>query len=211
MSEAEDCTNLNATAEESPLSAASDGLLPMNASQKAAANIVPLLARVLLFLAFVPPGWHHLMDIAVFDPDSTARLVALGAIEPGTNTGRCLHELTLAFETYGMPRPELAAWGVGVFELVGGALLVVGLFSRLWAGGLLAWGIIRFWLTAAPALQGTWFFGTPEAELNLAFAQLGLIVLAFGVVLTGPGALSMDHYLFRSGKKAKGSKPAADE
>ncbi len=181
----------------------------MNASQKAAANIVPLLARLLLFLAFVPPGWHHLMDIAVFDPASTARLVEIGAIDPGTNTGRCLHEMTLAFDAYGVTRPEIAAWAVGVFELVGGALLVAGLFSRLWAAGLLLWGCVQFWLTSVPGLDGTWFFGTPEPDLNRAFAQLGLLVLALGVVLTGPGAASMDHFLFRGGKgKAGKSAPA---
>ena len=182
----------------------------MNASQKAAANIVPLLARVLLFLAFVPPGWHHLMDIVMFDPTATARLVELGAIEPGTNTGRCLHELTLTFDSYNLPRPQIAAWLVGVFELVGGGLLVAGLFSRVWAGGLLMWGIMQFWLTATPGLEGTWFFGTPQAELNQAFAQLGLIVLSLGIVLTGPGAASLDHYVFRSGKSSKGSKAGAE-
>ena len=58
-------------------------------SQQAAANIVPLLARILIFLAFVPTGWHHAMQQTVFTGDSAARLRELEVVsseQPGSVT-----------------------------------------------------------------------------------------------------------------------------
>ena len=49
-------------------------------SQQAAANVVPLLARILIFLAFVPTGWHHAMQQTVFTGDQAARLREIGIV-----------------------------------------------------------------------------------------------------------------------------------
>ena len=49
-------------------------------SQQAAANFVPLLARIILFLAFVPVGWHHAMEMGQFSGDAGARLRELGVV-----------------------------------------------------------------------------------------------------------------------------------
>jgi hypothetical protein len=41
---------------------------------------------------------------------------------------------------------------------------------------------------------------------NLVFAQLGLFVLALGLFLIGPGAMSLDRAIFRRSRRA-GAKP----
>jgi len=62
-----------------------------------------LLSRLLLAALFVPSGYHALADIA------------------GTSG---------YFAGLGMPLPTLAAWGTGLFELVAGLLILVGLQTR---------------------------------------------------------------------------------
>jgi len=49
-----------------------------------ASNAVPLLARILLFLAFVPSGWHHAMNWTEFTGPQAERLRELGVSSPVT-------------------------------------------------------------------------------------------------------------------------------
>ena len=43
-----------------------------------ASNAVPLLARILLCLAFIPAGWHHAMNWTQFQGAEAERLRQLG-------------------------------------------------------------------------------------------------------------------------------------
>lgn len=209
-------------------------------SQQAAANFVPLLARIILFLAFVPVGWHHAMDMGAFSGDAAARLRELGVVAvaapatanpvsvqqvslsrlpspqedfaaAGATPARALHELTLTLDRLRLPKPHVWAWTITVFELVGGALLVVGLLSRLWAGGLALWTIALVALTT-PSLRDSWsaIWATtdPAAVLPraLILSQLGIFALALGLTLTGPGRWSLDGLIFRG----KGGDDAED-
>ncbi|MFO0001650.1 MAG: hypothetical protein ACK559_10995, partial [bacterium] len=94
------------------------------------------------------------------------------------------------------------AWTITVFELVGGALLVVGLLSRVWAGGLALWTLALLALTT-PSLRESWgaIWATtdPSSVLPraLVLSQLGIFALAAGLTLTGPGRWSLDGLIFR--------------
>lgn len=215
-------------------------------SQQAAANFVPLLARIILFLAFVPVGWHHAMEMGQFSGDAGARLRELGVVssqdfrepldldaagrqpQPSTTgivrvrtsiaqdappvplvaadaagyQARALHELTLTLDRLRLPKPHVWAWTITVFELLGGAFLLVGLFSRIWSGGLLVWAIALF-ILATPSFGNAWSSLWTPTDPNSAFArsqalsQLSLIVLAAGLTLTGPGKWSLDGFIFR--------------
>lgn len=74
------------------------------------ANLLLLLSRLLLAALFVPAGIQTLGDI-------------------GSATGY--------FTGLGLPSPQLAAWGVGLFELIAGLAILVGFQTRV-AAGLLA-------------------------------------------------------------------------
>lgn len=219
----------------------------MRVLDTARSNLIPLLARVLLFLAFVPIGWHHAMEQGLFTGPQAERLRELGvasagadspsivraarplAQESGIDSGpepgaaidgsiepplvadgwapggveaRALHELTLTLDRLGLPGPHVGAWVLTVFELVGGALLLVGLFSRLWAGGLFVWLVAIFALVSWPSVRGTWFFTTPEPALSVAISQLALAVLALLVVTAGAGRWSLDGQIFRRAESA---------
>jgi uncharacterized membrane protein YphA (DoxX/SURF4 family) len=84
-------------------------------------------------------------------------------------------------------------------EALGGALILVGLFSRVWGLGLAVTMGFAFWLTSVAAVGEYGFFSLPIPEFNRAFAQLGLFVLAVSVLLTGAGGMSLDRALFRGG------------
>ena len=197
-------------------------------SQQAAANVVPLLARILIFLAFVPTGWHHAMQQTVFTGDAAVRLREIGIVSADTGLGttayvayhqdappltaapadggvgvqtRALHQLTLFFDSVRLPKPEIWAWTVTVFELIGGSLVLIGLFTRLWTSGLVLWSLALFISTptVAAAFGAIWSPTDPAATLPraMALSQLALLVLALGLTLTGAGKLSLDGFIFR--------------
>ena len=115
---------------------------------------------------------------------------------------RALHQLTLFFDGLRLPKPEIWAWTATVFELIGGSLVLIGLFTRLWTGGLVLWSLALFLSTptVAAAFGAIWSPTDPTATLPraMALSQLTLLVLALGLTLTGAGKLSLDGFIFRS-------------
>jgi uncharacterized membrane protein YphA (DoxX/SURF4 family) len=115
---------------------------------------------------------------------------------------RQLYHVALMLDGAGWPqklKPGWMAWAAAGTEVVGGALILVGLFSRVWGLGLAVTMGFAFWLTSVGAVADYGFFASPIPEFNRAFAQLGLLVLASGVMLTGAGGVSLDRALFRGG------------
>lgn len=91
-----------------------------------------------------------------------------------------------AFRAYGLPSPETFVYAIGVLEVLGGALLIVGLATRLVAialAGNMAGAIITSGL-----LQG-------EA-ISLTLAPALLVTMVY-VSWTGPGSHALDHRLRR--------------
>jgi putative oxidoreductase len=127
-----------------------------------ATGLFLLLARVLIAAMFLSSGYAALSNIA------------------GT---------TGYFAVLGLPAPQLLAWGVGLFELVAGILLVAGLLTRPTAALLAPFSI-------AASMLGHYGQGD-SAALAFMHAQMllkdiavagGLIVLA----IHGPGAIALD-------------------
>ncbi len=109
-------------------------------------------------------------------------------------------------------RPVVLAWTAGFTELIGGALVLVGLLTRLSAAGLLGVMCVAAWLTVfGPAIQapGATLGFLPAHDLfsfNWA-SPLWLLALAgasASLVFTGAGSVSLHAFLF-------GSPPEADE
>ncbi len=76
-----------------------------------------------------------------------------------------------AFRGYGLPSPETLVYAIGVLEVLGGALLIVGLATRFvaitlagnMAGAIVTSGLLQgevISLTLAPALLATMLFVT---------------------------------------------------
>jgi putative oxidoreductase len=130
------------------------------------AGIAPLVVRVIVGVIMVAHGLQKLTQMG-----------------PGNFGGQVLAGL-------GVPLPELMGYVVTFVELLGGILLIVGLFSRLTALLLTIDLVVAILLVKlnvgliAPQGSGA------GAELDLALIA-GLLV----VLLAGPGKLSVDHTL----------------
>jgi putative oxidoreductase len=91
------------------------------------------------------------------------------------------HSSELAsFKSYGLPGPEAFVVAIGVIELVGGALLIAGLFTRLAAVAL-----------AGDMVGAIIVSGIAKGEvISLTLAPAELVAMLV-LLRTGPGSLSM--------------------
>lgn len=92
----------------------------------------------------------------------------------------------------GLPQPDLIAWGTLLLEGMGGAMLALGLFTRLVAAFVALENILIIvflrWAAGIYLVDGGF-------EYNLALACLGLVFLAVGARHSG-----FDSLLFRKRK-----------
>ena len=96
------------------------------------------------------------------------------------------------FDNLGIPLPELNAYLAASAELVGGSLLILGLFTRIACVPLMITMIVAF-ATAHTSDAKTIgdFFG---------ISAIGLLA-GFGIVFVyGPGSISLDHLFFKKTK-----------
>jgi putative oxidoreductase len=123
----------------------------------------------------------------------TATRYASAAVFVSFGAGKFVNHAseTSSFETYGLPWPGLFADAVGVLELAGGALLLLGLLTRVTAV-LLAGDMI-----AAIILSGVLHGET--ISLTLAPAMLAAMA---ALILLGPGPLALDSRLYGHGRHA---------
>lgn len=104
------------------------------------------------------------------------------------------------FAKIGLPYPEISAPFVGGVEIVGGALVLIGLFTRLSAFALVIDMIVAITATKVPILLGYGFWGFANPSGKTGFwpaaheARLDIMML-FSCVLfiaIGPGKISFD-------------------
>jgi len=104
------------------------------------------------------------------------------------------HErVTGFFMSLGIPAPGLNAWFIGGLELAGGALLLLGLFSRPIAL-LLTGNMLMAYLTAdRPALLGVFH----DLDAFLRADPFWFLFVSVVVLTLGPGAISLDRAMSR--------------
>jgi uncharacterized membrane protein YphA (DoxX/SURF4 family) len=103
---------------------------------------------------------------------------------------------------------EPVAWGVAVAQLLGGALIFVGLLTRLWAFVMVVMLGASFWFITIERAgmfdRNPFEWAADVAAFQEMFFVLAMFVLSFGVLCTGPGMLALDAVLW-PGKKSTGS------
>lgn len=88
----------------------------------------------------------------------------------------------------GVPSPTLFAWIVGIVELLGGLLLLAGLFTR-YAAVLLATDMfVATWLVHLP---NGFAVDTGGYEYTLV-----LMLVSIALVFSGPGRLALEYAIF---------------
>ncbi|GHG49136.1 membrane protein [Sinomonas cellulolyticus] len=143
----------------------------MSSSRSVASDIARTVLRVALGAVFFAHGWQKFFEYTI----------------PGAQG---------AFAQMGVPAAQLAAPISAGLELIGGALLVVGLLTRV-AGALLAVEMLSALFLVHISAGMFVEKGGMELVLILAAASAA-------VALVGPGRLSLDAALFgrRTGKLA---------
>jgi len=122
--------------------------------------LAPLLGRLAVGLLFVSTGWGKVHDLA---------------------------KVTGFFVKLGIPAPGLNAVVVGYSELICGALLVIGLCTRLATIPLIVSMVVAILTAKLPDLHGLFdLVGADE------FTYLCLLIM---IAIIGPGAASVDHLL----------------
>ena len=100
------------------------------------------------------------------------------------------------FARIGIPAPHVMAQFVGVVEIVGGLLLLAGLWTRLAAIPLIIDISVAIWTTKIPILLKSGFWPM-EAEARTDYSMLlGLIFL----LIVGAGPWSLDARISRGSK-----------
>jgi putative oxidoreductase len=101
------------------------------------------------------------------------------------------HEVD-SFESYGLPSPDVFVYAIGVLEVVGGALLIVGLLTRLAALAL-----------AGNMLGATVVSGVGEGEVlpSLTLAPTLLAAMLF-LLWVGPGRYALDGRVLKQPSRA---------
>jgi putative oxidoreductase len=123
----------------------------------------PLLGRLAVGLLFLSTGWGKVHDIPKF---------------------------TAYFRTLGIPAPGFQAVLVGYSELVCGALLIVGLLTRLATIPLIVSMIVAILTARLGDLHSLWdLVGFEE------FTYLALLAM---IAILGPGPVALDHVVVRS-------------
>ena len=132
--------------------------------------VAPLLGRLAVGLLFLSTGWGKVHS---------------------------LDKVTAFFVQLGIPAPGLNAVVVGYSELVCGALLVIGLATRLATLPLIVSMVVALLTAKLADIHGVFeLVGADE------FTYLCVLII---LLLIGPGRLSLDQLLVRSlfGEKAK--------
>jgi putative oxidoreductase len=138
----------------------------------------------------------ELAALLAFLPPLVTRLL-IGFAFHQTGNGKLENfENTVSFFTgLGIPFPEANVAFVARLEYYGGALLIVGLLTRVVALLLSSTMIVALWTAHKSEIAGA-LAGTSDAGLTDISALVFLCFLLW-LVIYGPGGVSFDHLLFR--------------
>ncbi|MCH2161887.1 MAG: DoxX family membrane protein [Phycisphaerales bacterium] len=184
----------------------------MNFSQGSAAHFVPLLARIALCVIFIPAGWGKIMGEQAFSGSEISTLKELGVListdsesatteEASEVKTRALYRDAMVIKEHDLPYPVVGAWLIALTQLLGGGLVLIGLFTRIMAFGFAVIMGFAFAIVSIPAIDTAGgIFDLPPPVFYQAAAQIGLAVLAAGLVFSGAGWASIDAAIFSHGK-----------
>jgi uncharacterized membrane protein YphA (DoxX/SURF4 family) len=106
------------------------------------------------------------------------------------------------FEKIGLPSPEILGPLVGTFEIACGALVLLGLFTRLAVIPLLTIMAVAIYSTKIPILLKSGFWKMAHDSRTDFSMTMGALFL----LIVGAGAWSLDAWLQKRSPKRNGSK-----
>jgi len=125
------------------------------------ANLAYPFLRFCYGAFFIPHGWSKIVAGGV------AKYNEAGALVGGTAAGMA---------KMNFPMPEVMAYYIGLLELVGGAMLAIGLLTRL-----VAIQFVAFMLVAAAVVHSkAWFWTAKGAEMPLLLLVIAIVIFIRG-------------------------------
>jgi uncharacterized membrane protein YphA (DoxX/SURF4 family) len=162
--------------------------------------------RAILFSTHAP-GWsilvRLLVGLVVFVPEGIQKLASPDVLGAGR------------FTTIGIPYPEVMGPFVGIVETICGALIIIGLFTRLAALPLIIIMIVAIISTKVPILLGHdfWIFHVQKlprygfwSMAHEARADFDMLLGSLYLLIEGAGTWSLDSILGRGARRASLSK-----
>jgi putative oxidoreductase len=151
-----------------------------------------------IVLATRAPGWSILVrffvGLVVFLPEGIQKLAFPGILGAGR------------FANIGIPYPEVMGPFVGTVETICGALIIIGLFTRLASIPLMLIMIVAIVSTKIPILFGHdfWIFHVPKlarygfwSMIHEARDDFGMLLGSLYLLIEGGGEWSLDAVLAR--------------
>ena len=125
-------------------------------------------------------------------PPLVARLV-VGWVFLWSGWGKlhALPQITENFRGWGIPYPELLTPFVSGVEFFGGLLLLLGLLTRIAAAPLIVVMVV--------AIISAKLSDIDSLETLLGFEEMSYLALFLWLAVAGPGPVSLDYLLIRSG------------
>ncbi|MGB8631462.1 MAG: DoxX family protein [Xanthobacteraceae bacterium] len=123
-------------------------------------------------------------------------LIALIFIRAGINQLGSVAATAATMRNHGIPYPDILVWGAITLSLIGGLMLVAGLYAR-WV----ALALFFYTLSLALIFHAYWTVSDPtaaRAEANSFFGHLSMMGGMLFVVAFGAGAYSIDALINRS-------------
>jgi len=166
-----------------------------------------------IFLGTCAPGWsilvRLLVGLVVFFPEGIQKLVFPDLLGAGR------------FAKIGIPYPDLMGPFVGAVEVICGALVILGLFTRLASILLIVIMIVAIISTKVPILVGHdfWIFHVPQLSrygfwsmMHEARTDFDMLLGSLYLLIAGAGTWSLDAMLARRGAPScAGHGPTAKE
>jgi putative oxidoreductase len=129
----------------------------------------PLATRLVIGLAFVHTGWGKWQHF-----DHTVQF----------------------FTSVGIPFPGANAALVASLELVGGAMLMGGVLTRFFAAGLSTTMVVALLTADRADFLTSWSSASSSSPTDV--TSFVFLLFLLWLVLLGPGAVSVDHFLRRA-------------
>ena len=205
---------------------------PQEAAHRVAQNLTKLFARIILCTVFLPAGFHAVFGQDTFTAEEAQRIQSMRSPEeafekvverakpsalrateeePAADTSklRALNRIALHLDDAHVPEPMLVAWCMAWVSLVGGAAMLLGLLTRLFALPLAAVGAFHLVRVAWPEVGTLRLWAWTPEESRLIASWLAAALLPIALFLQGAGAPSADALMGRSGGKGARGKSAA--
>lgn len=122
--------------------------------------LAPLLLRLVFGYFWLETGWAKLHNLDAF---------------------------AMRFEGWGIPWPHASAAVSGATDLLGGALLMLGLATRLAAVPMIVNMLVALAVVVLPGIA------TPDEFVEL--DEVLYVLVLFWLVMAGPGKASLDHVI----------------